>query len=88
MLWLLVLAAMPQEEVGPQEDAGVCAAGQAEVLVGERYRRGVPTRAKRLSGARTVRVMWPGQMVTMDFREDRINVRVDYRRRIVAVRCG
>jgi hypothetical protein len=39
----------------------------AEVLVGERYRRGVPSRAKKLSGARTVRVMWPGQVVTRSF---------------------
>ena len=82
MLWLLLLAATPQEE------PGICAAGPAEVLVGERYRRGVPTQAKRLSGARTVRVMWPRQIVTMDFREDRVNLRVDRRRRITAVRCG
>ena len=66
----------------------VCAAGPAEVLVGERYRRHVPTRAKRLSGAQTVRVVYPGDVVTQDFREDRLNLRLDYRRRITAVRCG
>jgi hypothetical protein len=81
MFALLLMSAMPQE-------AGLCSASPAEVLVGERYRRGVPTRAKRLSGARTVRVIWPGQAVTLDFREDRLNLRVDYRRRITAVRCG
>jgi hypothetical protein len=81
-MWaLLLMAALPQE-------ASTCSASPAEVLVGERYRRGVPTRAKRLSGARTVRVIWPGQVTTMDFREDRVNLRVDYRRRITAVRCG
>ena len=81
MLSLMLLAAV-------QEPAGVCAARPAEVLVGERYRRGVPSRARKLSGARTVRVIYPGQAVTMDFREDRLNLRVDYRRRITAVRCG
>lgn len=73
---------------GQAAELAVCAAGPAEVLVGERYRRRVPTRAKRLSGARTVRVVHPGEMTTMDFREDRLNIRVDHRRIITAVRCG
>lgn len=68
--------------------AGVCAAGPAEVLVGEQYRRHVPTRAKRMSGARVVRVQMPGEMVTQEFREDRLTIRVDHRRLITAVRCG
>ena len=72
----------------PQATESVCAAGPAEVLVGERYRRRVPTRAKRLSGARTVRVLMPGAMATDDFRDDRLNLHVDYRRVITAVRCG
>lgn len=78
---VLVLAAA-------QVDAGVCAAGPAEALVGERYRRHVPTRAKRLSGARRVRVIMPGEMVTEEFREDRLNLRVDHRRVITGVQCG
>ncbi|WP_419808215.1 I78 family peptidase inhibitor [Sphingomonas sp.] len=82
MFTLLLLAAVPQEP------AAVCAARPAEVLVGERYRRHVPSRAKRLSGARTVRVVHPGEMTTMDFREDRLTIRVDHRRVITAVRCG
>ena len=67
---------------------GVCAAASAEVLVGNRYRRGVPTKAKRLSGARVVRVVMPGEMVTQDWREDRLTMRVDHRRVITSVRCG
>ncbi|MDB5695662.1 MAG: hypothetical protein JWN21_1205 [Sphingomonas bacterium] len=81
MLSLMLMMAAVQQPA-------LCSAAPAEVLVGERYRRGVPSRAKRLSGARTVRVMWPGQLVTMDFREDRLNLRVDRRRLITAVRCG
>ena len=85
MLSLLMM--LVAQDVTPREP-GVCAAAPAEVLVGERYRRGVATRARRLSGARIVRTVMPGEMVTMDFREDRLTVRVDYRRRITAVRCG
>ena len=81
MLSLMLMIAAVQEPA-------LCAAGPAEVLIGERYRRGVPSRARKLSGARAVRVVYPGQVVTQDFREDRLNLRLDYRRRITAVRCG
>ncbi len=83
---LIVLALLAQQPMSP--DAPECRAGPAETLVGERYRRHVPTRAKKLSGARTVRVMWPGQMMTMDYRVDRLNLRVDHKRLITAVSCG
>ena len=69
-------------------EAAECRATPAAELVGERYRRGVPTRAKRLSGARTVRVLWPGEMMTTDFRANRVNLRVNHRRLITAVSCG
>jgi hypothetical protein len=85
MLWVLALLAVQD---APVEPAGVCRAGPAEELVGKYYRRGVPTRAKRLSGARLVRVVYPGEVTTMEFREDRVTLRLDYRRRITAVRCG
>lgn len=83
LMAVLLLAQVPaQDEVAP------CDAAPAEVLVGERYRRHVPTRARKLSGARTVRVAWPGQMMTDDFREDRLTIRVDHRRTITDVSCG
>ena len=72
----------------PRDDARECRAGPAEVLVGERYHRHVPKRARELSGARTVRVIFPGDMMTMDYRVDRVNIRVDHRRTITAIRCG
>lgn len=82
MLTLLLLMAQPQAP------AHVCAAEPAEALVGERYRRHVPTRAKQLSGARTVRVVKPGEITTEEFREDRLTLRIDHRRLITSVRCG
>ena len=84
---IALLAQQPAAEP-PAPEPKVCDATPAQVLVGERYRRHVPTRAKRLSGAQTVRVIWPGQAVTMDFREDRLDLIVDYQRTITAVRCG
>lgn len=83
MMILIAAAALAQAE-----SAAECRSGPAEALVGERYRRGVPSEAKRLSGARAVRVVWPGEATTLEFRPDRLTVRVDRRRRITAVRCG
>jgi hypothetical protein len=34
------------------------------------------------------RVIAPGMMVTMDYREDRVNIDVDADNRVTAVRCG
>lgn len=83
---LMILALIGQTPGA--DDAVECRARPAEALVGERYRRHVPTRAKKLSGARTIRVQWPGEMATADYRTDRLSIRVDHRRLITSVRCG
>ncbi len=83
---MLMVLAMLAAQV--PADAAECTAGPAEALVGEHYRRHVPTRAKKLSGASRVRVIYPGQMMTEEFRSDRINLLVDHRRQITDVRCG
>ena len=83
MWWAMMLAAQT-----PAPEPVACEAGPAEVLIGRPYRRHVPTRAKRLSGATVVRVIFPGQAVTEDFRPERVDLRVDYGRRISDVRCG
>lgn len=45
-------------------------------------------RARTLAGARTARVLKPGQMVTMEFIEGRLNIDVDDKNVITNVRCG
>jgi hypothetical protein len=40
------------------------------------------------SGSKVVRVLRPGQMMTMDFRGDRVDVHVDAQDLIVSVSCG
>ena len=84
MLFAILLLA----HASPQGVDVECRAAPAEALVGQRYRRHVPSRAKALSGASKVRVLWPGQMTTMEYRGDRLNIRVDHRRLITAVSCG
>jgi hypothetical protein len=45
-------------------------------------------RATLAARARVARVVEPGEMVTMEFRPDRLTIRVDRRSRIVDLTCG
>lgn len=55
---------------------------------------GKPATAERLeairerSGSKVVRVVRPGQAVTMDFRGDRVDIHLDAQDVIVSVSCG
>jgi hypothetical protein len=40
------------------------------------------------SGAKVLRWLRPGQIVTMEFRSDRVNVKLDFQNKIEAVTCG
>ncbi len=66
----------------------ICDDRRVQWLVGERARRSVIDRAAEISGARTVRVVAPGEFVTQDYRRDRLTIRVDWRDRIIDLRCG
>ena len=44
--------------------------------------------AREDAGAERVRVLTPGQMVTMDFDEERLNIEVDAAGTNTALRCG
>ena len=48
----------------------------------------VVERARVDAGARTVRVLKPGQMVTMEYAEGRLNIDVDVRNVVINLRCG
>lgn len=48
----------------------------------------VVERARQQAGARTVRVLRPGQMVTMEYMEGRLNIDVDDKNVVTNVRCG
>ena len=40
------------------------------------------------SGAKVLRWLQPGQIVTMEFRADRVNVKLDAQNKVAAVTCG
>jgi hypothetical protein len=72
----------------PGPAPAACNAAAASWAIGERARPAVLERATLDSGARTARVIEPGEVVTMEFSPDRLTIDVDGRNRIVDVRCG
>jgi hypothetical protein len=79
-------AQAPETATGGPERA--CDAGKAQSLLGRSESADTEAEAKRLSGAGIVRWIPEGGMVTMDYREDRLNLRLDGSGKIVGIDCG
>ena len=75
----------PAAEAGA---TGKCEASRAQKLLGRTRSAKLGAEALRLSGATALRWIAPGTMVTMDYRENRINLRVDPKNKLVRVDCG
>ena len=65
-----------------------CQPEPGQRFVGQTASEAVVKQAMAATGAKAVRVIKPGMMVTMDFRDDRLNLDVDEHGVIVSVRCG
>ena len=66
----------------------LCNAARAQSLVGRPATAELGAEAMRLTGAGMMRWLRPGDIVTMDYREDRLNVELDAAGRVKAIRCG
>jgi uncharacterized protein involved in type VI secretion and phage assembly len=78
-------ATAPPAEAG---GSGRCDSARAGKLVGRERSEALGAEALRLTGARALRWIAPGTMVTMDYREDRLNLRVDPAGKVIKVDCG
>lgn len=67
---------------------GKCVADGLSGLTGKTKSEAVAKEALRLSGAKTIRWIAPGMAVTMDYREDRLNLDTDEQGKIVRAHCG
>lgn len=66
----------------------VCDAAPVQNLVGQKSTVAIGRDALARTGAKSLRVIGPGMAVTMDFRNDRLNIEVDDKNVITAIRCG
>lgn len=87
------LAACTTNPAPPMSDptppvAAQCNPQPAQSLVGQPATPQNVELARQRAGARIARVLKPGQMVTMEFMEGRLNIYVDARNVIENIRCG
>ena len=86
LLSMAACTALPPQ--GPPMAAAQCNAEGARWALGREPSADVVERARLESGSAAVRVIRPGEAVTMDFRGDRLNLNVNARNAIDAVKCG
>ena len=72
----------------PAEQRGTCNAEGLGDLVGEPATTQLGSEALRRSGARRLRWIRPGDVVTMDYSEERLNVHLDAHNRVDRFACG
>lgn len=65
-----------------------CDVSDIKNLIGRAYDEALSAYAKEATGAAVVRVKRPGEMVTMDYREDRLTLELDAAGKVVSARCG
>ena len=87
---VFALAACASQPAADEATAstGTCNAEPAQSYVGKPATDANIEAAFKASGAKTMRSIKPGQAVTMDYREDRVNVSQDASGNIERVSCG
>lgn len=65
-----------------------CGAEHVRHVIGKKRTPALAEEVSRRSGAKAIRWISPGMAVTMDYRENRLNVDLDDRDVITGVRCG
>lgn len=84
----MACTATAAENEVPEHGAGACNAAPVQDLIGQPATQELGADAVRRSGARALRWIGPGQVVTMEYRSDRLNIELDRRGRVKALRCG
>ncbi len=72
----------------PVEGSGLCRTDGLNDLIGRAATSELGAEAMRRSGAERLRWIRPGDAVTMDYREDRLNVNLDSQNRVESLNCG
>jgi hypothetical protein len=72
----------------PPTAPGQCSAEAAQSLIGQPGTSALAVEALRRTHLRTVRWIWPGQAVTMDYRADRLDISLDADGKVARLTCG
>ncbi|HEY0115183.1 MAG TPA: I78 family peptidase inhibitor [Allosphingosinicella sp.] len=78
-----------EQEVPTREDPRfTCNAARVQSMLGQVATQSLGTDAVRTASARTMRWIRPGEVVTMDYRTDRLNIHLDAQNRVTRIACG
>ena len=81
--------ANPVELPIPGRGAGVvCRSQGLSRFVGRQANPELAAEMRKVAGAKTVRWVRPGSMITMEYRDDRVTVRLSASDRVIAAHCG
>ena len=76
------------ETPAAETPAMTCDATKVQWTLGKLADEALVAKAKSESGSERLRVIKPGMAVTMDYREDRLNLDVDANNKVTSARCG
>jgi hypothetical protein len=80
----------PSSSYAPAPDAqqGDCNADPVQNMIGQSYSDSVGVSLQQRSGSQALRLLKPGEVMTMEYNPTRINVILDDHGAIEALRCG
>lgn len=88
VLALPLAGCAPMPPVAPPPGAGACVADPAAWAIGTAASDAVVEQIRIDTHSRIARTLRPGQVVTMEFSAERVNVRVNERNAIIGIACG
>jgi hypothetical protein len=65
-----------------------CDAEDVQAWIGHPFPADGAEQARKTTGSAVVRVVRPGEAVTMDFRADRLTIALDAAGKVLSARCG
>ncbi|KTT01587.1 I78 family peptidase inhibitor [Pseudomonas parafulva] len=72
----------------PAGDDGRCQASGADFAVGKMGSAELLEQARKASGSQMARILKPHDVVTLEYRSERLNLNVDEQGRVTRVNCG
>jgi hypothetical protein len=88
VLGLAAACAAPPAARPPPAPTGACNAAGARFAAGRPLTPQLEQEARVRSGAAMVRILRPGQVVTLEYNEQRLNIEIDASGRVIRIRCG
>ena len=83
-----LLLLLPLTACATSQNARTCDATRVQSFIGAIGTAQLGRQAMTTARARSLRFIAPGAMVTMDYRADRLNIRLDPRNFVTGIDCG